>query len=108
MIRIPTSENFRYGGDSFAAIMANVFIGNPASTMSTFIAKTRVALGFGQNYIYRAKRSGGDGEWFTVCGDECLFRKPKEVYRMEGWTLSKPFKPSYSESHSFLHSHSVH
>ncbi|KAL3773626.1 hypothetical protein ACHAW5_008213 [Stephanodiscus triporus] len=59
------------GGDMTAAIMSNVFIGNPVSTFSAFIAKSRLALGFGHNYLFRAKDE--NGEWRTICGDSCLF-----------------------------------
>ena len=59
------------GGDITLAVMSNVFIGNPASTFSTFIAKSRLALGFGHNELYRAKDP--DGKWRTVCGDHCIF-----------------------------------
>lgn len=62
-----------YGGDMALAIMSNVFIGNPASTFSAFIAKARLSLGFGHNYLFRAKDE--NGEWRTICGDNCLFDK---------------------------------
>ncbi len=62
-----------YGGDMALAIMSNVFIGNPVSTFSAFIAKARLSLGFGHNYLFRAKDE--NGEWRTVCGDNCLFDK---------------------------------
>ena len=62
-----------YGGDMALAIMSNVFIGNPASTFSAFIAKARLSLGFGHNYLFRSKDE--NGEWRTVCGDNCLFDK---------------------------------
>ena len=35
----------------FETMQADVFIGNPSSTMSEFIAKSRVALGFEHNYL---------------------------------------------------------
>ena len=50
-----------------------MFIGNPASSVSGFIAKSRVSLGFGNNFLHRAKDE--NGEWTTVCGDDCLFAK---------------------------------
>jgi len=62
------------GGDLTLAIMSNVFIGNPASTFSGFIAKSRLALGFGHNYLFRAKDET-TGMWKTVCGDTCVFDK---------------------------------
>jgi hypothetical protein len=62
------------GGDITLAIMSNVFIGNPASSFSGFIAKSRLALGFGHNYMFRAKDQT-TGKWKTVCGDTCVFEK---------------------------------
>jgi hypothetical protein len=62
------------GGDITLAIMSNVFIGNPASSFSGFIAKSRLALGFGHNYLFRAKDQT-TGKWETVCGDTCVFEK---------------------------------
>jgi hypothetical protein len=61
------------GGDITLAVMSNVFIGNPASTFSGFIAKSRLALGFGHSYLFRAQNE--KGEWHTVCGDTCVFDK---------------------------------
>ena len=40
-------------------------------TMTGFIAKSRLALGTGHNFIYRAKDE--NEEWTTACGDSCLF-----------------------------------
>lgn len=70
-LRMVPEDASWYGGDTTLAVMANAFIGNPASTMSAFIAKSRAALGMGHNYLYRARDE--NGEWTTVCGDECLF-----------------------------------
>ncbi|KAL7526707.1 hypothetical protein ACHAXR_001612 [Thalassiosira sp. AJA248-18] len=74
MIRLVSAhpEACWIGGDITLATMANVFIGNPASTFSTFIARSRKALGFGDNYLYRVKDE--NGEWTASCGDECLFK----------------------------------
>ena len=41
-----------------------MFIGHPSSTMSGFIGRSRVALGFEHNYIYLAKDE--NGSWKTV------------------------------------------
>ncbi len=71
LIRVIPPDASWYGGDMTTALLGSVFIGNPASTYSAFIAKARVALGFGHNYLYRAKNE--IGEWRTVCGDNCLF-----------------------------------
>ena len=71
LIRIIPEESTWIGGDLAVAVMSNVFIGNPASSFSGFIAKARLALGFGHNYLYRAKNE--NGEWVTVCGDNCIY-----------------------------------
>ena len=57
------------GGDFTLATMASVFIGNPASSFSGFIAKSRVALGYNNNYLYRKKDE--TGTWMDVCDDSC-------------------------------------
>jgi hypothetical protein len=63
-----------YGSDMALSIMSNVFIGNPASALSTFIAKAKLSLGFGHNYSSRAKDE--NGEWRAICGGNyCLFDK---------------------------------
>ncbi|KAL7529679.1 hypothetical protein ACHAXR_003088 [Thalassiosira sp. AJA248-18] len=74
MIRIvPASPGTCWiGGDVTLATMANVFIGNPVSTFSLFIAQSRNALGFGDNYLYRVKDE--NGKWAMACGDECLYK----------------------------------
>jgi len=72
-LRLVPEEDTWVGGDITLAVMSNVFIGNPASTFSGFIAKSRLALGFGHSYLFRAKDENGD--WHTVCGDTCIFDK---------------------------------
>ena len=48
-------------------MQATLFIGNPASTMSGFIARSRVALGFeDSNYMYLTRDE--DGVWSQVHG----------------------------------------
>mmetsp|Transcript_4074 Transcript_4074/g.6724 ORF Transcript_4074/g.6724 Transcript_4074/m.6724 type:complete len:280 (+) Transcript_4074:275-1114(+) len=74
MIRTVPEEACWIGGDLTLAIMSNAFIGNPASTFTGFIAKSRLALGLGHNYLFRA-RDKDSGEWKTVCGDHCIFDK---------------------------------
>mmetsp|Transcript_4075 Transcript_4075/g.6725 ORF Transcript_4075/g.6725 Transcript_4075/m.6725 type:complete len:280 (+) Transcript_4075:275-1114(+) len=74
MIRTVPEEACWIGGDLTLAIMSNAFIGNPASSFSGFIAKSRLALGFGHNYLFRAMDKD-TGEWKTVCGDQCIFDK---------------------------------
>ena len=73
MLRVVPEEASWIGGDLTLGIMSNVFIGNPASTFSTFIAKSRLSLGFGQNYLFRRKTA--EGVWVTSCGDGCVFDK---------------------------------
>lgn len=72
--RVPHSGAW-LGGDITLGVMADVFIGNPASTLSVFIAQSRVALGFGNNNMYRARDA--NGKWETTCRDDCLFRLPQ-------------------------------
>ena len=72
-LRLVPEEATWVGGDITLAIMSNVFIGNPASSFSGFIAKSRLALGLGQSYLFRAKNE--KGEWQTVCGDTCVYDK---------------------------------
>jgi hypothetical protein len=73
-IRLVPQNATWVGGDITLAIMSNVFIGNPASTVSQFIAKSRLAFGFGHSYLFRATKA--DGEWYTVCGDTCVYEHP--------------------------------
>jgi len=69
---VPESASW-IGGDLTLGIMSNVFIGNPASTFSGFIARSRIALGFGQNHLFRARND--NQEWVSTCGDACIFDK---------------------------------
>jgi len=62
------------GGDITIAITSTVFIGNPASTFSGFIAKSRVALGFDKSYLFR-KMDEDTGKWTDVCGRNCIYNK---------------------------------
>jgi len=66
------------GADIALSVLADVFIGNPASVTSGFIARSRISLGMEQNYLWRKKRKEdfGGSSWFSVCNDECIF-KPK-------------------------------
>merc|ERR1712194_940053 len=65
MVRVVPKEARWKGGDMTQAVMANVFIGHPSSTLSGFIARSRVALGFGHsNYIHLAKDE--KGKWKRV------------------------------------------
>jgi len=77
MLRLVPESASWIGGDITLGIMSNVFIGNPASSFSGFIAKARIAFGFGHNHLFRTKVSTGIGklEWVTSCGDACVFDK---------------------------------
>ena len=70
MILIPEEASW-VGGDIMAAVMADVFIGNPASTFSGFIAKSRAALGYETTYMFRRRQP--DGTWVDVCDHRCIF-----------------------------------
>jgi len=70
-IRLIPEEASWVGGDITLAVMADVFIGNPASSFSGFIAKSRVSLGYDDNYLFRKKND--DGEWVDVCDERCIF-----------------------------------
>ena len=72
-IHLVPSEASWVGGDITVALMANVFIGNPASTFSGFIAKSRVALGYNNNYLFRRREK--NGTWVDVCDYRCVFDK---------------------------------
>ena len=57
--------------DIMLAILSTVFIGNPSSTYSQYIAQVRYALGLGPSYLH-AKRK--DGRWQTFCEDvKCFY-----------------------------------
>mmetsp|Transcript_23773 Transcript_23773/g.49007 ORF Transcript_23773/g.49007 Transcript_23773/m.49007 type:complete len:469 (+) Transcript_23773:114-1520(+) len=71
LIRLVPEEASWIGGDMTLGLMSNVFIGNPASTFSGFIAKSRVAMGFGHNYLFMSK--DGKGGYRPSCGDVCIF-----------------------------------
>lgn len=77
MLRLVPKDASWIGGDITLGIMSNVFIGNPASSFSGFIAKSRLAFGFGQNHLFRTTVSGVSGEeaWVATCGDACIFDK---------------------------------
>lgn len=54
------------------AIMSNAFVGNPASSLSSFIAHSRLAFGFNNTSLFR--KMDENGEWMDVCpGLDCLF-----------------------------------
>ncbi|KAL7463604.1 hypothetical protein ACHAXS_003963 [Conticribra weissflogii] len=70
-LRLVPSNASWIGGDMTLALMSNVFIGNPASTFSGFIVKSRLAMGFGHNYLFRAKNE--TGEWVNTMGAQDIF-----------------------------------
>jgi hypothetical protein len=70
-IELIPSEASWTGGDITLALLANVFIGNPASTFSGFIANSRVALGYNHSYMYRKREE--NGTWVDVCDYHCSF-----------------------------------
>ncbi|KAK1741977.1 hypothetical protein QTG54_007550 [Skeletonema marinoi] len=73
MLRLVPNRAKWIGGDITLAIMSTTFIGNPASTFSGFIAKSRLALGLDNTFMFRARNE--NGEWDNTCGDTCIFSK---------------------------------
>jgi hypothetical protein len=73
-IIVVPSNNSWVGGDITLGTMATVFIGNPGSTFSIFIAKSRLALGFSHTYLFR-KYEENSGEWVNSCDVWCVFDK---------------------------------
>ena len=71
-IQLIPDEASWIGGDLTVAITSTVFIGNPASTFSGFIAKSRIALEYGNSYLFR-KKNEEDGKWVDVCNRNCIF-----------------------------------
>ncbi|KAL7441272.1 hypothetical protein ACHAXH_005344 [Discostella pseudostelligera] len=70
IIAIPSEASW-IGGDITLATMANVFIGNPFSSFSGFIVKSRVALGIPNSYMFRAKAE--NGTFYDSCDEICAF-----------------------------------
>jgi hypothetical protein len=70
----PSNTNSWVGGDITLGTLATVFIGNPGSTFSIFIAKSRLALGFSHTYLFR-KWEESSGEWVNSCDVWCVFDK---------------------------------
>lgn len=52
-IKVPEDDESWIGGDITTAVLADVFIGTPASSFSIFIAKSRYALGYENSYLFR-------------------------------------------------------
>lgn len=76
--QVVASEISTLAGDLMLAILSNVFIGNPCSTFSQYIAQVRYALGIGNSYIF--SRRNGD-EWETFCSsDEACFYTWQQIW----------------------------
>jgi len=71
-LRVLDKSSSTLGGEMTLAMMSQVFIGNPGSSLSAFIAKARSSFGFEHNKMYMAKDST-TGQWQSVCDDQCLF-----------------------------------
>ena len=58
--------------DVALAVLSDVYIDNPASVTSVFIARSRVALGYTEKstQLFRRKRVS---QWYSVCNKECVF-----------------------------------
>jgi len=67
-----SNKVFLDGADVALAVLSDVFIGNPASVTSGFIARTRHALGYSEKstQLFRRKRIH---QWYSVCNEECVF-----------------------------------
>lgn len=77
-IHLVPDEASWIGGDITVATMADVFIGNPASSFSGFIAKSRVALGYDTNYLFRKRvydKETKKDTWVDVCDSRCIFNE---------------------------------
>ena len=61
------------GGGITAAVIADVFIGNPASTFSGFVAKSRADMGSDDASTYMFRKKNGAGKWVNACDHGCIF-----------------------------------
>ncbi|KAL9179439.1 hypothetical protein ACHAXT_008729 [Thalassiosira profunda] len=84
-IRLVPQEVGWMGGDIALAVAATAFIGNPASTFSGFIAASRIALGYGHNYLFRARDTSS--KWTDSCGVECIFDLPKKYLQAKSHSV---------------------
>ena len=64
-------EAYELAGDMMLAILNDVFIGNPCSTFSIYIAQARYALGIGNSYLLR--RDGDKYETFCSSDEACFY-----------------------------------
>jgi len=72
---IPRSLSW-VGGDMMLAVLADLFVGSPISTLAGNVARARVALGFNAttNYLFpRKKESEKVDSWEFFCDDRCLY-----------------------------------
>ena len=76
--QVVASEISTVTGDMMLAILSEIFIGNPCSTFSQYIAQVRYALGIGNSYIF--SRRDGD-KWETFCSsDEACFYTWQQIW----------------------------
>jgi hypothetical protein len=73
IVYVVPPEDSWYGGDMALAIMSNVFIGNPASTSSAFIAKARFHSGSDTTICSVPRMGMVNGGW-CVATIVCLKR----------------------------------
>jgi hypothetical protein len=58
------------------AVLADVFVGSPISTLAGNVARARVALGFNAstNYLFPKKKKNDNADsWEFFCDDRCLY-----------------------------------
>ena len=78
VLSVPNDASW-VGGDITLGTMSTVFIGNPGSTFSGFIAKSRLALGFTDTYMFRKWDKEREG-WVNSCDNSCIFDKKVMSY----------------------------
>jgi hypothetical protein len=73
------------GGDMMLAVLADVFVGSPISTLAGNVARARVALGFNgsTNYLFPMKRRDYHSTWAFFCNNQCLY-DPNILYSYVG------------------------
>ena len=58
--------------DTALALLSTVYIGNPASVTSGYIARSRYALGYNDDQTYMFRKEHLD-KWISVCNSKCIF-----------------------------------
>ncbi len=58
--------------DTTLALLSTVYIGNPASVTSGYIARSRYALGYNDDQTYMFRKEHLD-KWISVCNSKCIF-----------------------------------